>query len=348
MLNKPIFWASFVLSFLLAFYYLSHTLVPFIIALIFAYILEPMIKKNATRFNLSRNIITFFIFSLFLGIFVLFLILLIPLIYKQVTTFIIKIPAYKIHFIQGMHSIIDHIDGLDPDITSKLIESIHNFVNSTFSIIITIVNNLWEYTLATMNLLAIIVLVPILLYYFLRDWSKMVRSIESLVPINDKSKMKQIFNDINQLLSAYIRGQLYICFLLSNFYIIGFTLIGLELAVLLGIISGFLIILPFVGALISFIIVLISAYFTHGISIELVYIISIFFIGHAIEGYILSPKIIGDKIGLHPLWIIFAVFVCGTLFGFIGMLFAIPIAGIVKILLLNTIEYYKSSNIYNK
>lgn len=348
MLNKPLFWASFVLSFLLAFYYLSHTLVPFIIALIVAYILEPMIEKNAVRFKLSRNIITFFIFSLFLGIFILFLILLIPLIYKQVTTFITKIPVYKKHFIQSIHSIIDHIDGLDPDITNKLIESIHDFVNSTFSIIITIVNNLWEYTLATMNLLAIIVLVPILLYYFLRDWSKMVRSIESLIPINDKSKMKQIFHDINQLLSAYIRGQLYICFLLSNFYIIGFTLIGLDLAILLGIISGFLIILPFVGALISFIIVLISAYFTHGFSVELAYIISIFFIGHAIEGYILSPKIIGDRIGLHPLWIIFAVFVCGTLFGFIGMLFAIPIAGIVKILLLNTIEYYKSSNIYNK
>lgn len=348
MLNKPLFWASTVLLFLLSFYFLSHTLVPFLIALIFAYILEPIIEKNAQRFNLSRNFITFITFSIFLGLFILTLILLIPLIYKQITTFIIKIPIYKTHFINSIHSMTNHIKGFDPEIANKIIQAMHDFVNSTFSIIISVINNLWEYTLATMNLLAIIILVPILLYYFLRDWPKMISTMESLVPVYGKSKMKQIFNDINQLLSAYIRGQLYICFLLSMFYITGFTLIGLELAVLLGIISGFLIILPFIGALISFVIVSISAYFTHGFSMELVYIISIFFIGHAIEGYILAPKIIGDSIGLHPVWIIFAVFAGGTLFGFIGVLFAIPIAGIIKILLMHTIEYYKSSDIYKE
>ena len=134
--------------------------------------------------------------------------------------------------------------------------------------------------------------------------------------------------------------------MLTVYYIIGLNLIGIDLALLLGVLSGFLIIIPFIGAMISFLLVTISCYFTFGAGIELVYVIALFVIGHTVEGYILAPKIIGDRIGLHPVWIIFSVFAAGTLFGFLGIMFAIPLAGIVKVIVTNIIDYYKSSKIY--
>jgi putative permease len=113
-------------------------------------------------------------------------------------------------------------------------------------------------------------------------------------------------------------------------------------------IAGFLVVIPFVGALISLFLMLVSCYFSYGASIEMIYVLILFIIGHIVESYILTPKIIGDKIGLHPLWIIFSVFALGNVFGFMGIVFAIPIAGIIKILLIHMITYYKSSRIYNK
>ena len=150
------------------------------------------------------------------------------------------------------------------------------------------------------------------------------------------------------MLSAYIRGQLNICLLLSAYYFIGLSLVGIDLALLLAIISGFLVIIPFIGAFISLFLMLVSCYFSYGASVEIVYILVLFVIAHIIESYILTPQIIGDKIGLHPVWIIFSVFAAGSVFGFVGIVFAIPIAGVIKILLFNMIEYYKSTKIYNR
>lgn len=116
-------------------------------------------------------------------------------------------------------------------------------------------------------------------------------------------------------------------FIALVYYVLGLNFIGFDLALLLGVLSGFLIIIPFIGAIISILMVTISCYFTFGAGIELLYVIILYIVGHAVEGYILAPKIIGNRIGLHPVWIIFAVFAAGSVLGSIGLVFAIPIAG---------------------
>ena len=271
-----------------------------------------------------------------------------PIIYDQISIFITKIPNYKNNFSIGLSYLVSRIDTIDPDIANKLSESLQNFVNSAFSVVVAAANNIWSYTLATINFFAIIILVPVILYYFLRDWPKMIKSVESILPRKEKNKIGKIFSDINSLLSAYIRGQLNICLLLSAYYFIGLSLIGIDLALLLAIISGFLVIIPFIGAFISLFLMIVSCYFSYGASVEIVYILVLFVIAHIIESYILTPQIIGDKIGLHPVWIIFSVFAAGSVFGFVGIVFAIPIAGVIKILLFNMIDYYKSTKIYNR
>lgn len=345
-MNKAIFWGIVLLTLGTMIYLVSDTLAPFLTAFIFAYLLQPAIDANSERFKLPRSISTFSIFTLFLGCFIAITVLLVPLIYDQFATFISKIPQYKSNFETSVSSWSDKLNSIDPELATKVSDSAQSFVNSAFSVFASFANHIWHYTLATINFFALVALVPIILYYFLRDWPQMVKSIESLLPMRGKSKAREVFTSINSLLSAYIRGQLNICFMLTVYYIIGLNLIGIDLALLLGVLSGFLIIIPFIGAMISFLLVTISCYFTFGAGIELVYVIALFVIGHTVEGYILAPKIIGDRIGLHPVWIIFSVFAAGTLFGFLGIMFAIPLAGIVKVIVINIIDYYKSSKIY--
>ena len=345
-MNRLAFW-SIVLAVACSFIYLvSDTLVPFLVAFIFAYLLQPAIDTNCHKLKLPRGIVTLGVFTMFLSGFVAIIVLIVPIIYQQIAVFVSKIPQYKSNFQSGITAWSERLNDVNPELSNKVTESAQNFLDSAFSIFASFANHIWQYTLATINFFTIVALVPIILYYFLRDWPQIVSSIESILPMRGKSKVREIFISINELLSVYIRGQLNICLLLAFYYILGLNLIGLDLALLLGILSGFLIIIPFIGAMISFLMVVISCYFTFGAGIELVYVIILYVVGHSVEGYILAPKIIGDRIVLHPVWIIFAVFAAGSVFGFIGIVFAIPIAGIVKVLLSHVIDYYKSSKMY--
>lgn len=345
-MSRLAFW-SIVLVILCSFVYIvSDTLVPFLIAFVFAYLLQPVIHTNCYKLKLPRGIVTLGVFTMFLSGFVAIIVLIVPIIYQQIAVFVSKIPQYKSNFESGIATWSEKLKEVNPELANKVTESAHSFLDSAFSIFASFANHIWQYTLATINFFTIVALVPIILYYFLRDWPQIVSSIESILPMRGKSKVREIFISINELLSAYIRGQLNICLMLAFYYVLGLNLIGLDLALLLGILSGFLIIIPFIGAMISFLMVAVSCYFTYGAGIELLYIVILYVVGHAIEGYILAPKIIGGRIGLHPVWIIFAVFAAGSVFGFLGVVFAIPIAGIVKVLLSHVIDYYKSSNMY--
>lgn len=345
-MNRIAFWGIALVVIMSVVYLISDTLAPFLISFVFAYLLQPIIETNCKRSGLPRSIITFLVFVVFSGIVVMLVVLVFPVIYQQITVFLAKIPQYKSDFEEIVLTWSSSLDKIDPEIAGKVSDFMQNFVDSVFSVFASFVNHIWQYTLATINFVAITALVPIILYYFLRDWPQMTKGVESILPVHGKSKMRQIVTSINELLSAYIRGQLNICLVLTIYYVMGLHIIGLDLALLLGILSGFIIIIPFVGILISFLLAMISCYFNFGTGNELLYVFLLYGLGHILEAYILSPKIIGDRIGLHPVWVIFAVFAAGSLFGFLGVLFAIPIAGIVKVFIGYIIDCYKASDIY--
>lgn len=346
-MSKIIFWGIFAVIVIALLLLLGSVLVPFAISCIIAYILQPLITATSSRYKISRTFISSVVFIIFISIFLVLLIGLLPSIYQQIALLVSKIPTYK-NYIQTeiVPVIVTKVNLIDPAIGDKIKNSMQSLIGTIFSIITLLTNNIWLYAVATLNKLAMLLLVPIILFYFLRDWPKMINSLESLLPLQEKSKVRKILFSINKLLSAYIRGQLNICLLLACFYSIALSIIVIDLSLLIGILSGILIIIPFIGTLISFSLAIIIGYFSFGMQIELVYIILLYVTGNIIESYILTPNIIGDKIGLHPLWIMFSVFASGALFGFIGIFFAIPIAGIIKVLFLAGIEKYKSSKIY--
>jgi putative permease len=311
--------------------------------------LQPVINNICVKYNLPRNVVALGVFVIFLGTFIVTLVILMPIIYKQISILISKIPTYK-HYIQTeiVPFLTSKVQSVDPKIADKIQHSLKGFINGAFSVIAGLFNNVWGYTMATINIFAIILLVPIILVYLLRDWPVITNNIDNLIPIRGRSKIREILSSINDLLSAYIRGQFNVCVILSVYYGIGLSIIGVDLGLLLGILSGFLIIVPFIGTLIAFSLSMIISYFSFGYTIKLFYVFILYIFGYLMENYLLTPKIIGDRIGLHPLWIMFAVFAIGSLFGFVGIFFAIPIAGIIKVLLKYGIEYYRSSSIYRE
>ena len=347
-MNKTaIFWLLFIGIFISGFMLISEAIRPFFIAFIISYLLQPAIEFVASKFKLSNKISSIVVYLIFLSIFFTALTLLVPVIYGQVSTFVNNIPKYKDYFqAEILPPIMTKIYAVEPNIADKIRDSLSNFINSIFTILGSLANNFWHYTLITINIFVLFLLIPIILFYFLRDWTRIIENMKSLLPLKSRHKILGILSSINSLLAAYIRGQLNICLMLSIYYSISFSIIGIDLALLLGILTGFLVIIPFIGTLISFLLTLTVGYLTFSATTKLFYIIVVYLIGNICESYILTPKIIGDKIGLHPLWIIFSIFACGSLFGFIGIFFAIPIAGVTKILLFNIIKFYKSSRFY--
>lgn len=346
-MNKFIFWGGFAIISVSLWLLVSNILAPFVTAFIISYILQPLIECTCNRLNFSRTTMSLLVFLVFISLFIIAFVLLIPIIYQQISILITKIPAYK-EYLQStlVPTITKKIHVFDPNIADKMRSSLQSFINVAFSLISGVFNNLWQYTLATINIFMLFILVPIILFYFLRDWPNMKNSIEELLPLKSKNNIVEIISSINNLLSAYIRGQLNICIILSCYYGIGLTIIGVDLGLLIGVLSGFLIIIPFIGTLVSFLLAIITGYFAFGFGMSLGFIVLLYIVGYLMENYFLTPKIIGDRIGLHPVWIIFAVFACGSVFGFLGIFFAIPIAGIIKVLLTNTIKWYKTSSFY--
>ncbi|MCC8483972.1 MAG: AI-2E family transporter [Rickettsia endosymbiont of Labidopullus appendiculatus] len=346
-MDKTIFWVIVVGTIIVTLTLISNILMPFFIAGIISYILQPIIDDLSLRYKLSRTIVVSVISFLFFSIFAIVMVVLLPIIYQQTTLLISKIPAYKDYLQTELIPVITaKFYSIDPDIADNIKNSISNFVNGIFLLITGLANNIWHVTMVTINLFVLILLIPLILFYFLRDWLTMSENINLLLPLKGKKKILKILSAINTSLSAYIRGQLNVCLLLSIYYGVSLSILGVDLGLLLGVLSGFSIIIPFVGILISFSLTMIVSYFAFGMVSTLFYIIIIYLVGTIVEGYILSPKIIGDKIGLHPLWIIFAVLALGNIFGFLGILFAIPIASIVKVLFLAAIDFYKSSKFY--
>ena len=330
-----------------AIYLVSDVILPFAIAFILAYMIHPVVDFCCQKFEISRSRSVAAIFMIFLGLFSTLVTLITPIIYHQISLLITKIPQYKANFNQFILFASSKLEHIDPTIAEKISEYLQNTLDKTLTIFSSFFNHVWQYTLATINFFTLCVLVPFILYYFLRDWNKMILSLESVLPLTKKSKARELAISINHLLSAYIRGQLTICLILSIYYIVGLTLIGIDFALLLGLFSGFLVLIPFIGAIISYIAVVFCCYVAFGLGTEVTYVTILFIFSHVIEGYFLTPRIIGKHIGLHPVWIVFSILVSANLFGLIGIFFALPTAGIIKIIWLHIINYYKSSIIYN-
>jgi putative permease len=272
----------------------------------------------------------------------------VPIIYDQIKVFFNHIPEYKEHSELLINKILVKIGLVDNQFAKTTKESLTQIIHNFISVINSMTHELWGYTLATINFISIFTIVPFILYYFLQDWNSITKTFYQLIPQSKRGLVNQIIFEIDDLFAKYLKGQMNLCFIMSVYYILGMHYIKLDLAILLGLISGFLVIIPMIGFSVSFLISLINCYLLFDYGYELFFIIGLFVVGHIVEASYLTPKIIGDNIGLHPAWIIFSLLVSGSIFGIVGIIFAVPIAGVIKILLRHLIKWYKKTDFFLK
>jgi predicted PurR-regulated permease PerM len=207
--------------------------------------------------------------------------------------------------------------------------------------------SIWSGGRAVFSVLSLLIITPVVAFYLLLDWDRVLVTVDGWIPLQHRTTVRGLAGDIDNAIAGFVRGQAVICLVLAAFYAIGLTLAGLNFGFLIGLMTGLLSFIPFVGAATGFLvaaIVAIAQFWPDWTPILMV--VGVFLIGQALEGYVLSPKLVGAKVGLHPVWMMFALIAAGYLLGFIGLLVAIPLAATIGVLLRFALRKYLESPIY--
>ena len=345
---KIIFWLLFFSLLYFFLYEISSILSPFIASMIIAYFLDPLTLK-LEKIGIRRTyVVSIIVGGFFLSV-IVGLLKIVPTLFDQIKEFILTIPQYQEYVSSNILPKLEFLfSKVNPKLGIEIKSRLTSFSSSFFEYILLIIRNIFDSSMAVFNIIALILFTPILVFYLLRDWPSIIKNIENLVPLTQKKLIFEQLRQVDMVLSAYIRGQINVCLILSLFYVIALSLLGLNYFLLMGIISGFLIIIPYIGFMIGGSICALISLLQFS-DMNYVYItFGIFLLGYLLESYFLTPKIVGEKVGLHPVWIIFALMSGGAIFGFWGMFFSIPIAAIIGVLIRSTIRYYLASHIYKK
>lgn len=335
--------------FALMVYSLNAILAPFIIAAFLAYLFDPIVDKLEER-NLGRTTGVAIVMVVMVLLMLILSGLVIPLLIKQLIQFIQQIPDY-VHWIQQQLlpylrlKLGIHIEGVEVSQLRQLLTENWQQAGGLLQ------NFLAGATTSTVSLLVWLgnaVLVPVVFFYLLRDWDVMLASIENLVPRPWLLLVRKLALECNEVISAFLRGQLVVMMALGAIYSIGLTVVGLDLALFLGTLAGLASVVPYLGAFVGILSAAVAAYLQFHEWLPLLYVALVFGFGQMLEGMILTPLLVGDKIGLHPVAVIFVIMAGGQLAGFTGVLLALPVAAVSMVFVRHIHDEYKGSGLYQE
>lgn len=344
-------WLLLVVGFFVLAYLLSPILAPFLIAAVIAYICDPLADRlclvGIGKTKLSRGLSTVIVLiGLILTVIALFFIL-IPLLQKQSLLISQRLPQLVDLLHLKVEPWLFSNFGVDLQIDrAELREIIEHNWQGTKSFITTALKSAGNQGLALIGFMANVILVPVILFYMLRDWDILVDNIRALIPRRWVGKTVQITTEIDQVLAEFLRGQLSVMLALSVFYSIGLWLAGLEMALSIGLIAGLLSFVPYAGFAIGFILAVALSLLQFGSFYEVIPVLVVFGIGQVVESYLLTPYLVGERIGLHPAVVILALMAGGQLFGFVGMLVALPVAAAISVGLSHLKQSYLDSEAF--
>jgi predicted PurR-regulated permease PerM len=211
-----------------------------------------------------------------------------------------------------------------------------------------LIGSIWTGGRALVDIASLLVVTPFVAFYLLRDWDWIIGRVDKLVPRDQQTEVRRLASEIDNKVAAFVRGQLFVGFLLGVFYAAGLMTIGLNYGLLIGLASGILSFIPYLGFTVGFVLAIVVALVQFWPNwVLLLATVAVFMIGQFLEGYILQPRIIGRNVGLHPVWLIFALFAFGYLFGFLGLLIAIPVSAAIGVVLRYAVDRYRGSTIFN-
>ena len=347
---KRLQWGLVALAVLWLIGALGPILTPFVLAALLGWLGDPLVDR-IERTGRSRGVAVSLVFLLMVLLVVLVLLILVPLIERQVVTLIDSLPVYRewlmgtaIPWMERRFG-IEISEWMDPD---RLIEWVRGHWQQAGGVATTFMSYVSRSGFALIALIVNLVLVPILTFYFLRDWDVLVARVSQLIPRDHYATVTRLARESDESLAAFLRGQFLVMLAQGAFYAIGLQLIGLRLGILVGLIAGLISFVPYLGATVGLIMMLLAAVVqAQGFDWQLLILGTIVFTaGQLFESYVLTPRLVGDRIGLHPVAVIFAVMAGGQLFGFVGMLIALPVAAVANVLLRFAHERYRASRLY--
>ncbi|KJV31596.1 AI-2E family transporter [Luteibacter yeojuensis] len=326
---------------------LAPVLMPFALAAMLAYLGDPLADR-LQRLGMGRSWAVSIVFTVITVIFVGVLLLLVPLVQRQVANLIDNLP----HYVEWAKTValpwVQQRLHLEPDTfdTDKVLATIREHIGSIGSIAARAIARVTQSGMGIITWMTNAVLIPVVAFYLLRDWDTMIAHIQRLIPRSVEPTVVRLSRESDQVLGAFVRGQLLVMLALGVFYGLGLTLVGISIGPLIGMIAGLLSFVPYLGFMIGFVAALVAALVQYGDWTHVLLVCGVFTVGQLLEGYVLVPRLVGGKIGLHPVAVIFAVLAGGHLFGFLGVLLALPAASVVVVVLRYVFARYRESNLY--
>lgn len=329
---------------------LAPVLTPFVVALMLAWLGDPLVDRLEAS-GRSRNTAVVLVFVLMILLLALALLILVPLIQRQIITLVAALPQGQEWLMNTAIPWLEQRTGLeimawlDP---GRLFEWVRSHWQQAGGVATTFFGYVSRSGFAMVAWVINLALLPILAYYFLRDWDKLVERVASMIPRNHIEVVTRLARESNDVLGAFIRGQIVVMIALGIVYAAGLSLVGLNLGLLIGLVAGLISFIPYLGATTGVVMAVLAALVqSQGFDLQLLVLVGVVFtVGQLLESYVLTPRIVGDKIGLHPVAVIFAVMAGGQLFGFLGMLLALPAAAVINVLLRYAHQRYRQSELY--
>lgn len=345
--RQVLFWLVTLGVFIAFLMLFSSILLPFIAGMALAYFLDP-VADRLERIGLSRLMATVVILVSFVVVFVLSLMIIIPVLASQLNDFIQRVPEYVTQlqsFIATSNAswLPDWVNGQ----MGTIKENFSRYLSEGVGFIGTLLEQIWNSGKALLDIASLLVVTPVVAFYLLLDWDHMIEKVDSWVPRNQVATVRQLATELDNTIAGFVRGQGSLCLILGIFYAIALSVAGLNFGLLIGFFTGMISFIPYVGSTVGLLLsvgVALVQFWPDFIWVGV--IAGIFFLGQFIEGNILQPKLVGKSVGLHPVWLMFALFAFGALFGFVGVLVAVPAAAAVGVLVRFAISRYLESDLY--
>jgi predicted PurR-regulated permease PerM len=345
--RQVIFWVAALLIFAALLWLLSPVLLPFIAGMALAYLLDPLTRR-VERTRLGRGLSALIVIAVIIVAVVLVISLVAPILADQLFAFVDNIPKY-IERLQAL------ISGSNRNWLNKIFgghagdpgKSVGGLVAQGAGWLAAFLASLWSGGRALISVFSLLIITPVVAFYLLCDWERLVATVDGWIPVQQRDTVRGLASEMDAAIAGFVRGQAVICLILGVFYAAGLTLCGLHFGFLIGFGTGVMSFIPFVGALTGFVVaggVAVAQFWPDWTPILMV--MGVFAVGQVLEGYFLTPNLVGARVGLHPVWLMFSLLAFGYLFGFVGLLVAVPLAAAIGVLTRFALRQYLASPIY--
>ncbi|MDP6353237.1 MAG: AI-2E family transporter [Alphaproteobacteria bacterium] len=344
--RQALFWIGVAAVFVAILALLSDIMLPFVAGLAVAYFLDPLADRVERR-GAPRALAATLVLAVFFLAFVAVLLLIVPMLEAQLLSLLGQLPEIGAHVRGVLAGLLAKLSArVSPEHIEQARQAAADLPQRLVSWILSLIDDAWRSGVALLNLIGLLVVTPVVSWYLLRDWDRLIAQVDGWLPRAHRAVIREQCGLIDDTLAGFVRGQATVCLILGGAYALALELAGLQYGLVVGLISGLISFIPYVGSLVGLALSLGLAVIQFDEPLRIVLIAVIFVAGQAIEGNFLTPKLVGERVGLHAVWVLFAMLAGGSLFGFVGVLLAVPVAAVIGVLVRFGLAHYLESEIY--